>query len=229
MRRTLTIDIETLPKLEIMPNRSSVQCAEQPIEDHLKTALNGDYGQILCIGFIDEKPNGLFESGVLGWDEEREKFTGDEKGILTQFWERMQDFNPGRDRIVGHNIFDFDLRFIFKRSVVHYVRPKFDLSFARYRNQPIYDTMMEWERWGFGPKAGLDRLANVLNLPSSKEQGIDGARVYELFQAGEHRLIHDYCLRDVALTRRIYKRLTFESCLTAESTPRRKADEGLAA
>jgi predicted PolB exonuclease-like 3'-5' exonuclease len=71
---------------------------------------------------------------------------------------------------------------------------------------------MEWERWSFGSKVSLDRLAQVLNLPSSKEQGITGARVYELYLAGEYQAIHDYCLRDVALTRRIYKRLTFENC-----------------
>jgi predicted PolB exonuclease-like 3'-5' exonuclease len=127
----------------------------------------------------------------------------------------MCGFRPDRDRIVGHNIFDFDLKFIFKRSVIHGVRPCVDLSFARYRNQPIYDTVMEWERWSFNSKISLDKLGLVLNLPSSKEQGIDGSRVYELFLAGEHQTIRDYCLRDVALTRRIYKRMNFENCASA--------------
>ncbi|MCI0659789.1 MAG: hypothetical protein L0220_01815, partial [Acidobacteria bacterium] len=46
-------------------------------------------------------------------------------------------------------------------------------------------------------------------------QGIDGSRVYELFLAGEHLTIRNYCLRDVALTRRIYKRMNFEDCTFA--------------
>jgi len=39
--------------------------------------------------------------------------------------------------------------------------------------------------------------------------------VYELYLAGDYRAIHDYCLRDVALTRRIYKRMNFENCAFA--------------
>ena len=74
--------------------------------------------------------------------------------------------------------------------------------------------MMEWERWSFSSRISLDTLARVLNLPSSKEQGIDGSRVYELYLAGAYQAIHDYCLRDVALTRRIYKRMNFENCLS---------------
>jgi hypothetical protein len=212
MRRTITIDIETLPALEIIGNGLS---APETAEDHLKTALNGDFGQILCIGYIDEDQYGRIESGVLGWDEQDDRFINDERNTLTRFWELMRGFRPDRDRIVGHNIFDFDLKFILKRSVVHGVRPGVELSFARYRNHPIYDTMMEWERWSFNSRISLDKLARVLNLPSSKEQGVDGNQVYELYLAGDYRAIHDYCLRDVALTRRIYKRMNFENCAFA--------------
>ncbi len=215
MRRTLTIDIETLPALEMAGNGLSAPRAEHTAEDHLKTALNGDFGQILCIGYINEDPWGRIDAGVLGWDKQHGRFKNDERDILIQFWELMRGFRPDRDRIVGHNIFDFDLKFIFKRSVVHGIRPGVELSFARYRNQPIYDTMMEWERWSFNSKISLDRLARVLNLPSSKEEGIDGSRDYELYLGAAHRAIHDYCLRDVALTRRIYKRMNFENCASA--------------
>jgi DNA polymerase elongation subunit (family B) len=215
MRRTLTIDIETLPAVEMAGNGLLALQAETTTEDHLKTALNRDFGRILCIGYIDEDPRGRIESGVLGWDEQRETFIDDERNTLTRFWELMCGFSHDRDRIVGHNIFDFDLKFILKRSVVHGVRPGVELSFARYRNRPIYDTMMEWERWSFNSKISLDKLARVLNLPSSKEQGVEGSQVYELYLAGDYRAIHDYCLRDVALTRRIYKRMNFESCAFA--------------
>ncbi len=49
MRRTLTIDIETLPALEITGHGLS---APQTAEDHLKTALNGDFGQILWVRLL---------------------------------------------------------------------------------------------------------------------------------------------------------------------------------
>jgi hypothetical protein len=67
--------------------------------------------------------------------------------ILTEFWWRIKTFRPNVDRIVGHNIYDFDLKFILKRSIIQAVRSAVNFSFARSRNQPIFDTMHEWERW----------------------------------------------------------------------------------
>jgi len=139
--------------------------------------------------------------------------------MLTEFWGLLRGFSPRTDIVVGHNIFDFDLKFIYKRSVIFGVRPSVDLSFARYRSQPTFDTMHEWERWGYGSKISLDRLAKVLGLVSSKDSGIDGSLVHTLFKAGEHRVIRDYCLRDVEVTRAIYRRLVF-----ADSVPERSAE-----
>src|SRR5262249_35851074 len=97
---------------------------------------------------------------------------------------------------------------------IHGVRPTVDLSFARYRNQPIFDTMHEWERWSYGSKVGLETLARALGFESSKQNGVNGSKIYSLFEAGEHRAIYDYCLKDVELTRAIYKRMVFEECAT---------------
>ena len=129
--------------------------------------------------------------------------------MLAEFWRMLDTFSTRRDVVVGHNIFDFDLKFIYKRSVIHFIRPSVDFSFARYRSQPIFDTMHEWEKWGYGNKISLDKLAKVLGLASSKDGGVDGSLVYTLFKAGQHRVIRDYCLRDVEVTRAIYRRLTF--------------------
>lgn len=225
MRRTIFVDIETLPAVN--PAATDLKAAHSaptsiarpdpptdPMKDdaQLKTSLNGDFGRILCIGNVDETQVGGIERGVIGWDADQKTFHCDEHLMLTEFWLRMKTFRPNVDRIVGHNIFDFDLKFILKRSVIHGVRPTVDLSFARYRNQPIFDTMCEWERWSYGPKASLDTLAKALGLESSKQGGINGSQIYYLYQAGEHQAIHDYCLRDVELTRAIYKRMVFEDC-----------------
>jgi len=66
----------------------------------------------------------------------------------------MKTFRPNVDRVVGHNIYDFDLKFILKRSIIHGVRPTVDRSFARYRKRPIFDTMYEWERCSDNACAG---------------------------------------------------------------------------
>ncbi len=38
-------------------------------------------------------------------------FHDNERIILTEFWRRMKPFRLNIDRIVGHNIYDFDLKF----------------------------------------------------------------------------------------------------------------------
>jgi predicted PolB exonuclease-like 3'-5' exonuclease len=119
--------------------------------------------------------------------------------------------------MVGHNLFDFDLPFIYKRSVIHCVRPTVELPFIRYRSQPIFDTMHQWNKWSPRKYISLDRLAKVLDMESSKGQGIDGSRVYDKFCAGCHQEIADYCMRDVEIVRAIYYRMVFPD--SSEQTP----------
>lgn len=205
--RTVTIDIETLPVEDSAFEQA--QSSAGKTDNILKTALSGDFGRILCIGYSDEQSGNRPTAGVLGWNPETERFDLDEPRMLTEFWSLMRGFNPARDRLVGHNIFDFDLRFILKRSRRYGIKPSVDLSFARYRSQPIYDLMCEWECWAFGAKVSLDRLAQIFSLPTSKSDEVNGSKVFELFEQGRHREIRDYCLRDVKLTRAIYRRMTF--------------------
>lgn len=215
-RRVITIDIETLPASEVLGSDYLSDGALKK-DDYEKTALSGDFGRVLCIGYIIEDGRGVESSGVIGWDEAIGRFKCDERACLTEFWRIMRGFRSETDQIVGHNIFDFDLKFIYKRSIVHGVRPTVDLSFARYRSRPIYDTMCEWERWSFGSRIKLDRLARVLSLPSSKTDGIDGSCIFRLFEQGQHQLIHDYCCRDVELTRSIYRRMVFADIAPIQS------------
>lgn len=212
-RRVITIDIETLPTAEpietLLMTEKEKNDEQKAQEAYRKTALNGDFGRILCIGYCDERPDGKRRMGFLGWDKENECLHTDEGLMLKQFWAMIQDFNPRRDRLVGHNIFDFDLRFIIKRSIINRVRPTVELSFARYRSQPVFDTMCEWDCWNFSNRVSLDKLAFALSLPTSKSEEINGSQVFDLYQAGRHQEIRDYCLQDVRLTRQIYKLMTF--------------------
>lgn len=206
-RRLITIDIETLPASQI------AECLltddRKKDEIHRKTALSGDFGRILCIGYTDERLDGTRRMGVIGWDKINKCLPVDEREILTRFWKLMEGFDPKRDHLIGHNIFDFDLRFIMKRSIILGVRPTVKLSFARYRSLPIFDTMCEWECWNLSSKISLDKLAAVLSLETSKTEEVNGSQIFELFQAGRHQEIRDYCLRDVHLTRKIYQMMTF--------------------
>lgn len=233
MTKRVFLDIETLPPDEVMRERVYSEVAESfenecmaldPIkiseaaeERFRQLALRGEYGRVLTIGVIIEEGSQIISNGVLGLDKATRRFHLDEARTLRSFWKLLRDFNPRFDCIIGHNVLDFDLLFLYKRSVIKCVRPAVELSFARYRSQPIYDTMYEWEHWGRN-KISLDELARVLNLESSKQNGLDGSRVYDYYREGRHEEIADYCKRDVALVREIYYRMKFLG-FAAEGSP----------
>ncbi len=205
-RQTITIDCETLPTSIPFEN----QTLWQTEDEHRKTSLDGNFGRLLCIGFTREFSDGRkLEHGCFGWNDRTQSFDAGEAVLLTEFWEMMRGFNRFKDTIVGHNIIDFDLPFILKRSIINGVRPTVDFCFARYQRQPIFDTMREWDCWSFKNWTSLDKLAVVLALPSPKNGEITGANLYEAYLEGRHREIYEYCMRDVKTTRNVYRRMNF--------------------
>lgn len=229
MPKRIFVDIETLPPGEEMRERfaaelmlhcadnKAVTSAQEKVEEEFrKLALSGEVGRVLAVGVIVERNKEILHQGIIGRDRATRLFHLDEERTLRGFWRLLNDFDTKRDLIIGHNIFDFDLNFLLKRSIIHRVRPPVKLSFARYRSRPIYDTMCEWNQWSFKGRTSLDRLAKALGLESSKGQGIDGSRVYDYFCAGCHEEIADYCMRDVRLVRDIYYRMVFETEATDE-------------
>ncbi|HEX8181161.1 MAG TPA: hypothetical protein VF525_16570 [Pyrinomonadaceae bacterium] len=173
-------------------------------------SLHAEYGRVLTIGLIIEHDWQVTHFGLLGRERPSGHFHLNEHRTLRAFWRLLQDFNVGRDLIIGHNVLDFDLPFLYKRSRINRVHPSVLLSFARYRSAPIYDTMREWAHWNpHAPLVALDQLADILGVGLTKTEGMDGSRVYDEFLAGNHDRVATYCLRDVELVRAIYYRMIF--------------------
>jgi 3'-5' exonuclease len=199
----LFFDIETIPCadedkarfVEILKKKNGNALKK---DDDLFTGMsfNGAFGRICCIGYIKESEGQIIDQGVLD---------GDEKTMLTKFWEIAADVQ----RFIGHNIYDFDFPFMYKRSILNNVKPR-ELSFARYRNVPIFDTMREWDLWSTANKpASLDFLAQLFNLPTSKDE-MDGSKVWPNYQEGKMEEIKTYCMKDVVLSRQVYYRMICE-------------------
>ena len=144
--RRIFLDIETLPP----ENCGHPDCDGRepcPDEEYRKLALLAEQGRVLCVGLIVEENGVITQQGVLGRDRSSLRFHLDEAKTLRGVWRQFEDFDTRSDLVVGFNLFDFDLLFIYKRSIIHQVRPPVQLSFARYRSAPIYDVQREWERW----------------------------------------------------------------------------------
>ena len=187
-------DIETIPAEESKKEFLQSLSKRKKKNFFEKTSLDGNFGRIFCIAYIKEPPK----------QTKAKIIKGTEKEILTQFWKVVKN----ADLLIGHNILDFDLRFIYKRSVVWGVKPTRELNFARYRSHPIYDTMREWEKWSPKSQTSLDTLAKILNLPTSKDE-LTGAKVYQAYLKKNYEKIYRYCQKDVELTRKIYYKMNF--------------------
>lgn len=203
----LYFDIETVPaasthhevlREEYESRKRKGRKVEDTFEEYLdRTGLSGEFGRIVCIAYaLNEQPV--------------EVVWGEEPQILETFWHQAAVIDRRSDRFVGHNIYDFDFPFIVKRSRILGVPPGHGglPNFARYRQNPIYDTMREWDLWS-NRYVSMDLLAKALGLPTSKDL-MDGSEVAGYYAAGRIEEICEYCKKDVALTRQIYKKLTWQ-------------------
>lgn len=163
-----------------------------------KTSFSGLSGQLLMIGIAvdDEAPFVL--------DGEEALILDDFKRILADVQKRD---HMGLPTFVGHNLIDFDLPFIFHRSVMLGVAPHitFPVAPSRY-SERIYDTMTKWA--GFNGRVKLDLLAQALDVGGKGD--IDGSMVYDYYAAGRINELIEYCKNDVAMTREVYRRMTFQ-------------------
>jgi len=198
----LFFDLETIPAPKELRQASidserkkyrNKEIAEDDEQLYRQSALSGDFGRIVCIGYAID-------------DETAQIISGQEVDILNKWWE----ISRRATKFIGHNIIEFDIPFLYKRSVVLKTRPSQLIPVKKFQTENIYDTSKEWSRWDNYSNISLHHLSIALGLPSSKEGGIDGSQVFDRFLAGEMEEIYQYCKRDVDLTRKIYKRMLFE-------------------
>lgn len=165
--------------------------AEQVLQDAIHaTGLDGSVGRICCIGYaFDDEP-----VQTVGTHLQMTEHT-----ILADF---AADINSRKiTKIVGHNVFDFDLEFIKKRAIIKGVKIELPFFASKY-DSIFFDTMT---KWGTQKRISMDKLARVLGLKG--KSNIDGSMVWDIFQRGEDQAIADYCADDVRMVREIYKRM----------------------
>ena len=169
-------------------------------EKYRKTALDGTFGQIVCIGYAvdDMDPVKIYKQA--DW--------ADEAFVLHEFFNDLTyRFDPSdRFKFIGHNIVGFDLRFINQRAIVCGIKPPawFPVN-PRAGSEFVFDTMTEWAGWG--NRISLDRLGRALGIGGKGE--FNGSMVWDAVRNGEIKRVAEYCAEDVNLTRDIYKRMNF--------------------
>ncbi len=166
-----------------------------------RSAFDGTYSHIVCIGLLIFSDS-MSPQGAVSW------YGSNEPDLLRQFWARLGEIRPSL--FITHNGLGFDLPFLKKRSIIHKVKPSMDISLARFRVEPVYDTMAIWSNWDNRGWVKLDVLARALNVETKSGSG---THVAEMWAAGQGKAIAEYCLQDTYVTYACYRRMTYQDPL----------------
>ncbi len=176
--RMVVLDIETV--------------ALDPTDD--KGALDAMSGRVVCIGMLID--DGQMVSEITCADE-------DERRLITHFWRTVA---PG-DVLLGHNVLDFDLRFLRQRSWILGILPSRTLDTRKYYSGDVIDTLQLWTNWGNKKGVTLDALG--LALGCGGKTG-NGSNVAQWWAERDIDSIKTYCQEDVRLAYRVFCRLTYQ-------------------
>jgi len=172
----------------------------QAEEKWLKTSFDGAYGEIIAISCA-------FNGGSI-IRRSVENYT--EAKLLEDFWQDIADTTMSKPKqFIAHNA-NFDFPFLWKRSVINGVWPKFKFDPHQRQGEKRYCTMEAWA--GYKGMISLDSLAGILGV-EGKGAGMTGADVWPEYQKGNIAKISEYCGDDVKVLRDIYNKLSFSGGL----------------
>lgn len=180
--------------------------AQQRLDEELyeKSSFDGTFSKIVCIGLL-EFTDTLEPRGAISW------YGANEQALLRAFWSHLAQSRPSL--FITHNGLNFDLPFIKKRSIIQQVKPSMDINLAKFRAEPVYDTMAIWSNWDNRGWVKLDVLARALNVESKSGSG---AQVSQMWADGQGKEIALYCLQDTYVTYGCYCRMNFRPPISRE-------------
>lgn len=180
--------------------------AQQRLDDELyeKSSFDGTFSKIVCIGLL-EFTDTLEPRGAISW------YGANEQALLRAFWSHLAQSRPSL--FITHNGLNFDLPFIKKRSIIHQVKPTMEINLAKFRAEPVYDTMAIWSNWDNRGWVKLDVLARALNVESKSGSG---SQVAQMWADGQGKEIALYCLQDTYVTYGCYCRMSFRPPISRE-------------
>ena len=161
-------------------------------------ALSPLTGRVLAVGLRSERG-----TAILGGDGE------EEWKVLTDFWLSYMSARAASRRMVGFNIFGFDLPFLIRRSWFHGVAvPESLLEKGRYWSPVFCDLMQVWGCGNYGERVSLDTAARYFGV-GQKPDGVTGADFGRLWAGPpeDRQKALAYLTNDLDMTWQIAERL----------------------
>ena len=219
----LFLDIETVPevaeydqlddyKKELWEQKSQYQRKDEYTAEEFyeRAGIWAEFGKIICIsvGYF------LIKDGIRNFRVTT--FQGDEVKILKDFKKLLNEhFSRPKNLLCAHNGKEFDFPYIARRLIIKGISLpyKLDLFGKKPWEVPHLDTMELWKFGDFKHYTSLKLMANVLGIPSPKED-IDGSMVRAVYyEEGDLDRIVAYCELDVITLAQVFLRLRNDELL----------------
>jgi hypothetical protein len=222
-RNILFIDIETVPVVpdyDLLPegmqlqwDRKSRTLKGKTDENLVPAVLFGEragifseFAKVVCIGIGCISGKGEEARIILKAlaDEDEKTLLNKFCEALTRFLDRFPDL-----RFCGHNIREFDIPFLCRRMIINGMDLPDCMQLNGKKPWEInhIDTLELWRFGDFKNYTTLALLAEVLGIPSPKDD-IDGSMVADIFwKEKDLARISRYCLKDVYTTAKVFLRL----------------------
>lgn len=181
----LFLDIETAP-LEINDDYVIKYLMDKKLTDASRS-LDPNYSKIIVIG--------------LKFEDELKILSGEEKGILTEFWNFIESNNSV---IVTHNGYKFDIPFIIVRSIINNIKITKEINinpWVMFKSNHL-DTMIIFSQNVF-TNANLKVLAKLNNI-EFEDEGILGKDVERLYKEGRIEDIKNHCKKDIEVLEKLF-------------------------
>ncbi len=222
----LLIDIETVPQCksytELSPglqrlwDKKSLILEKENVDPEYtfaeRAGIFAEFGKIVCIGlgyFVlnDQQTDKLNRYSL----KVKSLFSHNEKEILQQFASVCNKFFRNEQKhFCGHNIREFDIPYICRRSFINQIALPHVLSDLQNKKpweNPMLDTLQFWKFGEYKNFTSIELLASVLGIDSPKDD-IDGSDVANVYwEENDLQRIVTYCNKDVVTVAQVLMRL----------------------
>ncbi len=184
---------------------------ELPENGYLKRAgVYAEFAKIVCIsiGYFNQNKKSTTRTFRI-----KSFYGDDEKQLLIEFISLInKHFDTERFHFCGHNIREFDIPFLCRRMLIHQLQFPGMLDVSGKRPWEMYDvdTLQLWKFGDYKNYTSLKLLAEVLNIPTPKDdmEGKDVCSAY--WERKELKRIVDYCQKDIVTVARLLLRFKGE-------------------
>jgi len=161
-----------------------------------RAGIYAEFGKIVCISV------GFFSLENNRYQLRLKSFCNDDEAVvLSGFLELINKFYAKypRFQFAGHNIKEFDIPFICRRSVIHQLSLPQPLQLHGFKpwEVPMLDTLQLWRFGDFKHYISLKLLTAVMGIDTPKDD-IDGSMVGKVYwEEKDLERIATYCQKDV--------------------------------